>query len=229
MRSLIAVGAALALLLPIAAPAQYASSDQVLQGTQIRLVLLTGLTTAVAREGDPFLASVAEPVYLGNQLILPAGARVHGQVGNIERPKRFSMFRGQAAMNIYFRAIEIDGREIPAQMSILQIYSEEERQAQKRRKDIKVEEGVMVEAKRDIKKDVTAVGIGGGGGTLLGVIFSRVVRGLTIGLVGGTAYIVAKKGKEVELPAQTGMLVRLDTTVTLPSASAYDAYRNPGQ
>jgi len=58
----------------------------------------------------------------------------------------------------------------------------------------------------------------------VGAVFSHVVRGLTIGLVGSTAYIMAKKGKEVELPAQTVLLVRLDSNVSVPTASAVTPY-----
>ena len=74
----------------------------------------------------------------------------------------------------------------------------------------------MVEEKRDIKGDIITGGLGTGAGALAGLIFSNVARGTVIGLVGTSVYIVAKKGKEVELPAQTGMLVRTDSTVTLP-------------
>ncbi len=216
MRRFLALGAAVCLLVSAAPPIPAQSNNQLLQGMQIRLVLLNGLSTSVAREGDPFIAVVADPVYLGGQLLLPAGARVHGQVGNIIRPKRFAMFRGQAAMNLYFRSIELDGREVPAQMSLLAIYDEEERKANKKRSDLEIEEGIMVESKHDIKGDVTKVALATAGGTGVGAIFSRVVRGMTLGLVGGTAYIMVKKGREVELPAQTGMLVRLDETVRLP-------------
>jgi len=34
---------------------------------------------------------------------------------------------------------------------------------------------------------------------------------------------MARKGKEVELPAQTGLLVRMDNTITVPSLSASNA------
>jgi hypothetical protein len=51
----------------------------------------------------------------------------------------------------------------------------------------------------------------------VGLIFSNVARGFGFGLAGSAAYIVARKGKEVDLPAQTGMLVRIDTGVTLPA------------
>lgn len=226
MRKFVVLAATVCLALVLVPAVEAQSGNQILQGTQVRLVLLNGLSTSVAREGDPFIAVVAEPVYVGGQLVLPAGARVHGQVGNILRPRRFSMFRGQAAMNLYFRSIEMDRREIPAPMSILQIYDGDA--GARRRKDVKVEEGVMVESKRDIKEDITTVGLGAGGGTAVGAIFSHVVRGLTIGLVGSTAYIVVKRGKEVELPAQTGFLVRLDTTVNLPGSTAYSSpYQTP--
>jgi hypothetical protein len=36
-------------------------------------------------------------------------------------------------------------------------------------------------------------------------------------MAGSAAYIMARKGREVELPAETGMLVRIDTNVTLPA------------
>jgi hypothetical protein len=35
---------------------------------------------------------------------------------------------------------------------------------------------------------------------------------------------MVKKGKEVELPAQTGFLVRLDSTITLPAAAGAAPY-----
>ncbi len=219
MRVVFRIGVAVCLVALAALPV-YSEPNQLLQGTQMRLVLLNGLSTSVARDGDPFTAVVAEPVYLGGQLILPAGARVYGQVGSVIRPRRFSLFRGQAAMNLTFRSIELDRREIPAQMSILAIQEANTQSSGRKRKDLKVEEGQVVEARPDIMGDVTAVGLGTAGGTLVGTVFSHVVRGLAIGLVGSTAYITAKKGKEVELPAQTALLVRLETNVTLPTASA---------
>jgi hypothetical protein len=197
------------------APAAQSQTAQLMQGTQVRLVLLSGLSTNVARTGDPFVAIVAEPVYLGSELILPAGAKVHGTVTNIERPKRFSIFRGGASMNLNFTSIEIESRILPARMSLLRIFKSSA-EGGKVRKDVREIEGVAVEEKRDIKGDIVDVGIGTGGGSLVGLIFSHVVRGFGIGMIGSAAFVVAKKGKNVELPAQTGMLVRLDNTVWVP-------------
>jgi len=86
----------------------------------------------------------------------------------------------------------------------------------------------VVQERQDLKNDVEDVAIGTAGGSAAGVVFSRVLRGTIIGLVGGSAYVVAKKGKDVELPAQTGMLVRMDSNVSVPSSLLHNAVYTTG-
>ena len=205
------------------APTSYAEPRQVIQGTQVHLTLLSGISSAVAKDGDPFIATIAEPVYLGSQLLLPAGTRVNGIISTVEKARHFSIFRGQAYMNLTFRTIEIDSRLIPVQMSIISIEQPRGQAAGKRRKDVKIEEGQVVQEKHDVKGDIVGAAIGTGGGTLIGAVFSHVARGFGFGLAGSAVYIVARKGKDLDLPAQTGMLVRMDNTVTVPVASASNA------
>ena len=213
-----------AALVCAAAPASFAEPNrQVMQGTQVHLTLLSSINTAVAKEGDPFVAVLAEPVYLGNQMLLPAGTRINGLIGTVEKARHFSIIRGQAYMNLTFRSIEVDSRLIPVQMSIIAIEQPHGQADAKRRKDVKIEEGQVVQEKHDIKGDVVGATIGTGGGSLIGAVFSHVVRGFGFGLAGSAAYIVTRKGKEVELPAQTGMLVRMDNTITVPVTSATNA------
>ncbi len=225
MKRFISVCALLSALLWLT-PAVRAQSNSVQPGTQLRLTLVDGLTTSVAHDGDPFTAIVAEPVFSGNQLLLPAGAKIHGTVTSVTRPKWFAMVRGGASMNLVFNSIEVQSRIFPVQMSILSLYSGKTDDT-KRRKDLKTTEGVVVEEKRDIKNDVMTAGLGTGGGALVGVLFSNVARGTVIGLVGTSAYIMTKKGKDVELPAQTGMLVRMDSSVTLPASLLHNASYSP--
>jgi len=205
------------------APPSYAEPRQVIQGTQVHLTLLSGISSAVAKDGDPFVAVVAEPVYLGSQLLLPAGTRVNGIIGTVEKARRFSIFRGQAYMDLTFRSMEVDSRLIPVQMSIIAIEQPRGQAEGQRRKDLQVAEGQVVQEKHDIKGDIVGATIGTGGGTLIGAVFSHVARGFGLGLAGSAAYIVARKGKDLELPAQTGMLVRMDNTVTVPVTSASNA------
>jgi hypothetical protein len=214
-----------AVLICAATPISQAEpSHQVMQGTQIHLNLLTTISTSTSRDGDPFVAVVAEPVFIGNQLLLPAGTRVNGIIGTVEKARRFSVFRGQAYMNLTFRSVEIDSRLIPVQMSIISLeHPHGQNEDGKRRKDVKIDEGQVIQEKHDYKGDVIGGSIGAGGGALLGVVFSNIARGFGLGLAGSAAYIVARKGKEVELPAQTGMLVRMDNTITVPMISSTSA------
>lgn len=201
-------------------PPTYAAPRQLVQGTEVHLTLLTPVNSSVSREGDPFVAILAQPVSLDSRIILPAGTRVHGVVGTIQKAKNFSLFRGQAYMNLAFKSIEIDSRLIPVQMSLVAIGQPRENSYSKERRDIKITEGEVVQQKHDYGGDAIGMVIGGGGGTLMGVLFSNVTRGLGIGLAAGAVYVVARKGKEVDMPAQTGLLARLDSTVTVPYVSA---------
>jgi energy-coupling factor transporter ATP-binding protein EcfA2 len=96
----------------------------------------------------------------------------------------------------------------------------------RRRKDVKIDEGQVVEAKHDVKGDVIGGAIGAGGGSLVGAVFSNVARGFGFGMVGAAVYIVERKGKEVDLPADTIIRVRMDKTVTLPRFTAENEARD---
>jgi hypothetical protein len=225
----VSFGAFVLLFAAAAIPAR-AQSHELLQGTELHLRLLTDLSTAVAKSGDPFVAEVTQPVTIGSQIILPAGARVHGTVGGIIHSRHFSIFRGQAAMSLSFRELEIDSRLFPAKMSILRLERPSSGDKEgKKRKDVKVDEGQIVEAKHDIKGDVVGGALGIGGGTLVGAAFSNVSRGFGFGLIGAAVYIVERKGKEVDLPAQTTIRVRMDNTVTLPRFMADSGERELGK
>lgn len=216
-RTMIRAAVALALTaLGASLPAYGKSTIQVMRGTEIHLVLLNGLTTNVSRDGDPFEAAVSAPVFLGNQLLLPAGTRVEGVVARVYKPKRFNLFRGQAAMVLEFKAIELGGVKIPCQMSLLSIEKSGDNPA--RRKDLKTEEGSIVQERADIKGDLEAGALATGGGSLVGAIFSNALRGFAFGIGGGAAYVLIRRGKDVSLPAQTALRVRLDTSLSFPGS-----------
>jgi len=221
------VGAVVSVLL-LMTPVTHAQTTTLVQGTQLKLNLLGGLTTSMARVGDPFVAEVAEPVFYNSMLVLPMGAKIHGVVGTVIRPEHFAIFRGQAQMNLTFKSIEIDGRVFPAQMSIIAV-SNGGAEGTKPRKDLKTDEGAVVKEKRDVKGAVMDVAIGTSGGSVAGVIFSHVLRGTVLGLIGGTVYVVQKKGKDVELPAQTQFLVRTDGNVSLPMVTPNGTATNGAQ
>ena len=228
-RILVSFGAIVFLFAAAVIPVR-AQSNQLVQGTEVHLRLLTGLSTAITKSGDPFIAEVAQPVYLGSQVILPAGTRVNGIVGGVFHTKRFSIFRGQAAMNLSFHNLEVDSRIVPAKMSVLGLQSPSsgDREGKKRR-DVRVDEGGVVEAKHDIKGDIVGGAIGVGGGSAIGAVFGHVVRGFGFGLVASAVYIVERKGKDVDLPVHTQITVRMDNTVMLPRIIASNDSLTPGK
>jgi hypothetical protein len=210
-------------------PATYASPEprEVVQGTEIHLTLLTAVSSSHSREGDPFVAVLAQPIALDSRIVVPAGTRVNGTIGTIQPAKAFSLFRGQAYLSLTFKSLEIDSRLIPVQMSILAVGEPRIDSYSKPRKDMKIAEGEVLEEKHDYKGDVVGMAIGGSGGSLAGLIFSNVGRGLGIGFAAGAAYVVTRKGKEIDLPANTGMLVRIDNTVSVPAIAATNTPDTP--
>jgi hypothetical protein len=210
---------ALAVSAVLPSPA-YAEPRQIIQGTEVHLTLLTPISSSTSRECDPFISVLVQPVALDSRIILPACTLIHGVVGTIQKPKNFSLFRGQAYMNLAFKSIEIDSRLIPVQMSLIAIGRPRVDSYSSARRDVKIIEGEVVQEKHDYKGDAYGMAIGGGGGTLMGVLFSNVARGTGIGLAAGAVYVAARKGREVELPAQTGLLTRLDSTLIVPVIAA---------
>ena len=80
----------------------------------------------------------------------------------------------------------------------------------KQGKNVTTTDEGAVQAKENIKGDLVKTGAGAAGGSLLGLIFGSVSKGLAIGLIGGATAILATKGKNVELQPGTGLIVRLD-------------------
>jgi len=211
------------LVCPVA-PSASAEPRQVSQGTEIHLTLLTPVNSSTAQEGDAITAVTSEPVVLGGQTILPVGTRLHGTIGIVQKAKLFSMFKGQAYVNVSFKTLEVDSRLIPIQTSLLAIGRPRiDSGTSTARKDVKITEGEVVQEKHDYKGDVIGVAIGGGTGSTIGLIAGSLGRGMGIGFAAGAIYVMARKGKELNMPAQTALLVRLDSTVTVPFVAASNA------
>jgi hypothetical protein len=228
MKHCMAVFVALACSI-VATPAVHAQADsrQMIPGTELRVSLTNDLSSRVARIGDPFTAVVTEPVFSGPNLVLPAGAIVHGHVASVERPRWFSAFRGGASLNLVFDSVEVESRLFPARMSIVNIYGSGADIGP--RKDLTTIEGEVVQEHQTVKNDVMDVAMGTAGGATVGLLFSRVMRGTVFGLAGSGAYVAARKGKDVDLPAKTGMIVRMDSNLALPAMLLRNASYASGQ
>lgn len=228
MKVVVSLILVVALVCP-AVPFAFAEPRQVVQGTEIHLTLLTPINSSVAKDGDPITAVTSEPVILDGQTLLPVGTRIHGVIGTVQKAKFFSLFKGQAYMSVIFKTLEVDSRLIPVQISLLAIGKPRVNSGtSSARKDVKITEGEVVKEKHDYKDDAIALAIGGGGGSTIGMIAGNLGRGMGIGFAVGAIYVVARKGKEVNMPEQTAMLARLDGTVTVPYVAASNTPNNAG-
>ena len=191
--------------------AQPASGGDVAASTEVRATLDTPLSTKTSKVGDTFTATVAEPIRgSSGQVAIPAGSKVHGEVTESEQSKAVAVLRGKGKLNMHFRDVQLpDGTTVPLSATLVSVNST-------KGKSTANSEGEVQQGGTG-KRTAKDVGIGAGIGTVAGLIFGSALKGLAIGALAGGGYILATNGKEVELPAQTGMVLRLDHNLSVPA------------
>lgn len=198
--------------LALATPAPLPARDFFLQeGTEINLKLRTSVDTKVSQKGDRIITTVEEAVLIDNVEVIPVGARVYGRIGDIQKPGRLG--KG-GRLVITFESIEVPGAgTVQISGSIVDLYDPESTSSDTDNlKGVGVGEEGQVQGggPRTLKRaaSVTAgagIGVAAGGGV-----------GAAIGVAAGTAVaLVWFKGKDVELPAGIGIVMRVDRGVTL--------------
>jgi hypothetical protein len=193
-----------------------AAVDQVPAATEIRAALDTPLSTRTSKPGDRFTATITSPVQGSNgSIVIPSGARVEGEVAEADEGKALAALRGKGKLSLRFRDVVLpNGQTIPLTATLVSVNDTNGKNTKKADEEGQVQSGTR---NRDVAKDV---GIGAGVGTAAGLIFGGPLKGLAIGALAGGGYVLATKGKEVNLPAQTGMVIRLDQPVTATGPSA---------
>ena len=194
-----------------AAQPQYPGGHIVPAGTTIQATLDTPLSTKTSQVGDRFTATVAAPVNDSNgQLAIPVGTKINGQVANSEQGKTVAILRGKGRLDLRFIDMTMpNGVSAPLAASLKSVHANgSNKQAD--------EEG-GVQSSTSGKTTAKDVGIGAGIGTVAGLIFGSALKGLAIGAIAGGGYVLATKGKDVELPANTGLVLGLDQNLPLPA------------
>ena len=182
-------------------------SGPVASGTEIRAVLDTPLSTRTARQGDRFTATVSQTVRGsdGSEAI-PAGARIEGEVVDAEEGKGVSTAHGRGKLSLRFNDIALpDGQSVPFIATLISVHNTNGREAKSTD-----DEGETLSGARGrdmVKNTGTEAGIGT---PLAGLTFGSPLRGLAVGTLSGGGYVLSVKSKDVDLPAQTGMVIRLN-------------------
>jgi hypothetical protein len=183
------------------------SADYV-SNTLLKARVRETLSTAVNHPGDPFTATVTEPVYQNNRLIIPAGATLEGRLTEVHGGHRI---HGAAALHLEpHHLILPDGARYDLHAQLI-----DTSQSFATRID---SEGTLY--RRDhIKETVTAIGIGAGTGAVAGAVFGGGVGAGVGALVGagiGTAWWL-KQDRQTVLPAETNLVFTLHDPLAIAS------------
>ena len=145
-----------------------------------------------------------------NGVVIPAGSRIEGEVAEADPGKTLPSVRGRGKLNLRFRDIVLpNGQTVPLVATLVSVNNTSGKQTRKADNEGEIQSGTKG---KDVAKDV---GIGAGAGTLVGLIFGGPLKGLAIGALAGGGYVLATNGKDVNLPAQTGMVIRLDQPLSV--------------
>jgi hypothetical protein len=156
-------------------------------GTTLSVRLLDSLGSQTSEPGDSFRGSVAEPVTVGGDIAIPAGAVVEGTVETVERPR--SRTDRSSRLVLAFRSVSIDGESFPL-------------------------DATVVDASEDLETgigdEVAKIGGSAGIGAVLGAVLGGDEGAVIGGVIGGAGAILGTEGKDVFLPRGTVLELRLD-------------------
>jgi hypothetical protein len=189
-----------------------AHGNELPSGTDIFANLDSALSTKTSQPGDHFSATISQPVRDENdQIVIPAGAHLNGQVTESEEGRNLPTVRGRGKLNMRFESITLpDGLNLPISATLLSVNESGGNGSVNSEGEVQSGTKASTAAK--------GVGVGAGIGTIAGLILGGPFKGLAIGAIAGGGYILATKGKDVELPQNTGLKIRLDQPVSLGHA-----------
>jgi hypothetical protein len=181
--------------------------DEVGAGTEIHAALDTPLSSKTSKPGDRFTATVSDPVRANNgAIVIPTGARVEGEVAESEDEKTLAALKDKPKLSLRFRDVVLpSGQTVPLTATLVSVHDTGGKNTKKGAAEGQVESDTN-------GKDPNAIGAGRG--------FGGPIKGLAIGTLSGGGYVIAINGKDVRLPAQAGMLIRVDQPLSWSGTSA---------
>ena len=177
------------------------------RGTMLMVKLDQPVSSFSSKLGDTVTATLENDIFINENIAIPAGSEVMGQVANAD-PAGHMGKHGQ--VDVRFNAIKTpDGNLIPIRAHIVTTD----------------QTGILKgdTYTKDVVKDVGFSAGGAGVGTLMGLSAGSLVGaagagallGLGVGAVGGMSYALIHKGKDVVIPMGSRMSIILDQEVSV--------------
>ena len=171
------------------------------QGTKILAELETSLNSRTSRQNDRFMARITESIFIKGVEAIPIGTTLMGRVARVKESGRI---KGRAEMNLDYEYLLFPNGVTKAIVAVQSDLDDKEQ--------VEYKEGT-IKGESSRKRD--AVGIGGraaAGAAIGGITRGRkgaavgALTGAIIGLLG----LMTRKGKPIEIPAGTRMVIRLE-------------------
>jgi hypothetical protein len=177
------------------------------RGTMLSIQTDQAISSYAAHVGDPVNATLENDLYLNDSLAVPAGSQVQGQVADVSNA---AMLGKHGQIDVRFDNIKMqDGRVIPINAHIVT----------HDKSGVLRGDTYMVDVAKGVGIAAGATGIGTlmgtAAGSLLGSAGTGAMFGLGVGAIGGMGYAMARKGKDVIVPAGSRMSVMIDAPVTV--------------
>ncbi|HEX8137234.1 MAG TPA: hypothetical protein VF544_06555 [Pyrinomonadaceae bacterium] len=171
--------------------------------TEMRVELLTNLSTEASQKGDRFQARVIEPQEL-------EGAMIQGVVSRVKRSGRV---RGASELQLSFEQISLNGRWSNFEAQVIEVISRGGTGVG----DVDEEGGVR--GTGSTRDDVTKIGTGAAIGAIIGAIAGGgkgAAIGAAIGGAVGTGGAISSRGSDIRLSAGQELRIRTSNTTRLP-------------
>ena len=171
-----------------------ASTDQftVNAGTHITVQMIDSVDSKSARPGDEFAGTVAEPVVVGDRVVIPKGAEAKTR---LVQAKTAGHLKGQSELELELTQVTVEGQSYTVASGPY------------------VAQGAS-RGKNSAKK----IGGGAGIGALIGAIAGGgkgAAIGAGIGAGAGTAVQVATRGEQVKVPSESKIEFVLRNSLTI--------------
>lgn len=154
-------------------------------GQEIDARLESELSSETAQVEQRFEATTMADLYRGDEVLIPAGSKLRGVVSSVTKATRTER---KGSLTLAFDQIAVRGRTYPIRGTVTQALESE-----------------------GIKGEVGKIGAGAGVGAIIGGIIGG-AKGALIGvLIGAGGTVAATEGKDVVVPADTILRVRLDS------------------
>ncbi len=161
------------------------------EGTAIKVITSTAISTKTNKTGDLFEASLAEPIVVDDWVVAKKGALVSGIVADSDPGGRV---KGVASISVKLKSLELaDGSTIALSTA-----------------------AQSVEAKSTKKKDATRIGITSGVGAAIGAIAGGgkgAAIGAGVGAGAGTAATMATRGDPAVIPSESRLTFKLSVSL----------------